>query len=146
MKLTTAIHSTGLHSCVDCPIIAKMSGCYFVRFVSVEAKLSFVEPGRRWAHSPSSKAPGISCQGTMKTSVRKLQTSGGLSGCYFLPGPALAVDSRRTEATAPHCQSARKPRPQSVFPSRWRFVSFGAASATDELQRASREAVLALRL
>jgi len=29
--------------------------------VSVEAKLSFVERGRRWAHSPSpSKVPGIS--------------------------------------------------------------------------------------
>jgi len=41
--------------------------------------LSFVEPGRRWAHSPSpSKAPGISYQGTMKTSVRMLKTSGGL--------------------------------------------------------------------
>jgi len=32
-----------------------------LRFVLVGAKLSFVEPGRRWAHSPSrSKAPGIS--------------------------------------------------------------------------------------
>jgi len=47
--------------------------------VSVWAKLSFIEPGRRWAHSPStSKAPGISYQGTMKTSVRMLKTSGGL--------------------------------------------------------------------
>jgi len=47
--------------------------------VSVEVKLSFLEPGRRWAHSPSpSKAPGISYQGTMKTSVRMLKTSGGL--------------------------------------------------------------------
>jgi len=49
--------------------------------VSVGAKLSFVEPGRRWAHSPSpSKAPGISYpyQGTMKTSVSMLKTSGGL--------------------------------------------------------------------
>jgi len=47
--------------------------------VSVEAKLSFVEPGRRWAHSPSrSKTPGISYQGTMKTSVRMLKTAGGL--------------------------------------------------------------------
>jgi len=46
--------------------------------VSVEAKLSFVEPGHRWAHSPScSKAPGVSYQGTMKTSVRILKTSGG---------------------------------------------------------------------
>jgi len=43
--------------------------------VSVEAKLSFVEPGRRWAHSPSSSgAPGVSYQGTMKTSVRMLRT------------------------------------------------------------------------
>jgi len=51
----------------------------WVRFVSVEAKLSCVEPGHRWAHSPSpSKAPGISYQGTMKTSVRMLKTSGGL--------------------------------------------------------------------
>jgi len=47
--------------------------------VSVGAKLSFIEPGRRWAHSPSpSKASGISYQGTMKTSVRMLKTSGGL--------------------------------------------------------------------
>jgi len=47
--------------------------------VSVEAKLSFVEPGRRWVHSQSpSKAPGISYQGTTKTSVRMLKTSGGL--------------------------------------------------------------------
>jgi len=47
--------------------------------VSVEAKLSFIDPGCRWAHSPSlSKAPGISYQGTMKTSVRMLTTSGGL--------------------------------------------------------------------
>jgi len=48
--------------------------------VSVEAKLSFVEPGRRWAHSPfSGGAPGILYQGTMKTSVRMIGTSGGLS-------------------------------------------------------------------
>jgi len=47
--------------------------------VSVEAKLSFVEPGRRCARSLSpSKAPGISYQGTMKISVRMLKTSGGL--------------------------------------------------------------------
>jgi len=47
--------------------------------LSVEAEVAFVEPGRRWAHSPSpSKAPGISYQGTMKTSVRMLNTSGGL--------------------------------------------------------------------
>jgi len=51
--------------------------CQFVDlFISVEAKLSFVEPSRRWAHSPSpSKAPGISYQGTMKTSVMMLITS-----------------------------------------------------------------------
>jgi len=47
--------------------------------VSVEAKLSFAEPGHRRAHSSSpSKAPGISYQGTMKTSVRMLKTSEGL--------------------------------------------------------------------
>jgi len=47
--------------------------------VSMESKLSFVEPGRRWAHSPSpSKAPGISYQGTMKTSVRMLKILSGL--------------------------------------------------------------------
>jgi len=47
--------------------------------VSVEAKLSFIEPGRRWAHSPSpSKAPRISYQGTIKTSVMMLKTPGGL--------------------------------------------------------------------
>jgi len=45
--------------------------------VSVEAKLSFVKPGRRWAHSPSpSKAPGISYQGTMKTQE--------VSNCYMM--------------------------------------------------------------
>jgi len=53
--------------------------CRAVSFVSVEAKLSFVEPGHTWAQSPSpSKAPGISYQRTMKTSVRMLKTSGGL--------------------------------------------------------------------
>jgi len=44
----------------------------FVTFysVSVEAKLSFIEPGRRWAHSPSSgKAPGISYQYQENTPV-----------------------------------------------------------------------------
>jgi len=47
--------------------------------VSVEAKLIFVEPGRRWAHSPSSsKAPGVPYQGNMKTSVGMLKTSEGL--------------------------------------------------------------------
>jgi len=51
--------------------------------VSVKAKLSFVEPGCRWAHSPfPSKAPGISYRGTMKTSVRMLTTSGDL--CYVV--------------------------------------------------------------
>jgi len=58
--------------------------------VSVEARLIFVEPGRRWAHSTSpSKAPSISYEGTMKTSVRMLKTSGGLynwapGGFFFL--------------------------------------------------------------
>jgi len=42
----------------------------------VEETLSFVEPARRWAHSPSlSKTPGTSYQGTMKTSVSMLKTS-----------------------------------------------------------------------
>jgi len=53
--------------------------------VPVEAKLSFVEPGRRWSHSPStSKAPGISYHSTMTmtTSVRMLKTSGGLQLLY----------------------------------------------------------------
>jgi len=57
------------------------------RCVSVGVKLSFVESGRRWAHSPSpSKAPGISYQGIMKTSVRMLKTSGGL---YLLYGVSV---------------------------------------------------------
>jgi len=44
-----------------------------VSSVLVQAKLPFVEPGCRWAHSPSpSKAPGISYQATMKTSVMML--------------------------------------------------------------------------
>jgi len=66
-------------------------------FVSVEAKLSFVEPGRRWAHSPSpSKAPGISYQGTMKTSVRMSQTSEGLELLYAVNGRrAPSLKSRR---------------------------------------------------
>jgi len=46
-----------------------MASCVYLSVpVSAEANLSFVEPGRRWAHSPSaSKAPGISYQDTMKT-------------------------------------------------------------------------------
>jgi len=51
---------------------------------AVEAKLSFVAPGRRWAYSPSpSKAPGISYQGTMKTSVRMLKPQ-EVSNCYMV--------------------------------------------------------------
>jgi len=47
--------------------------------------MSFVKPGRRWAHSPSpSKAPGISYQGTMKTSVIMLKTSGVSNCCIVL--------------------------------------------------------------
>jgi len=39
-----------------------------------QRRLIFVEPGHRWAHSPSSsRAPGIPYQGTMKTSVRMLK-------------------------------------------------------------------------
>jgi len=50
-------------------------GRVVVVVVSVEAKLSFVEPGCRRAHSPSSSgAPGIPYQGTMKTSMRMLRT------------------------------------------------------------------------
>jgi len=45
--------------------------------------LIFVEPGLRWAHSPSStRAPGIPYQGTMKTSMRMLKTS-GVFNCYM---------------------------------------------------------------
>jgi len=52
--------------------------------VSVEAKLSFVEPGCIWVHSPSpSKAPGMSYQGTMKTSVRMLKPQ-EVSNCYMV--------------------------------------------------------------
>jgi len=50
--------------------------------VSVEAKLSFVEPSRRLAHSPSpSKAPGIPYKGTIKTSVRMLKPE-EVFNCY----------------------------------------------------------------
>jgi len=53
--------------------------------VSVEVKLSFVEPGRRWAHSPTpSKVTGISYQGTMKTSVRMLKPQ-VVSNCFLFP-------------------------------------------------------------
>jgi len=54
--------------------------------VSVEAKLSFVEPGRRRAHSPFlSKAPGISYQGTMSKTSRDLQLLYGASFCFLRP-------------------------------------------------------------
>jgi len=47
--------------------------------------LSFVEPGHRWAHSPyPSKAPGISYQGTMKTSVRMSKKPQEVSNCYMV--------------------------------------------------------------
>jgi len=49
--------------------------------VSVEAKLSFVEPGR--SSPPPCKAPGISYQGTMKTSVRMLKPQ-EVSNCYMV--------------------------------------------------------------
>jgi len=58
-------------------------------YFPVSAKLFFIESGRRWTHSPSpSKAHGISYQGTMKTSVRMLKTSGlwllyGASSCFL---------------------------------------------------------------
>jgi len=51
---------------------------------SVDANLSSVEPGRRWAHSPSpSKDPGISYQGTMKTFVKMLKPQ-EVSNCYMV--------------------------------------------------------------
>jgi len=63
----------------------KYKGSVQFSSVLVEAKLSFVEPGRRWAHSPSpSKAPGISYQGTMKTSVRMLKKIQEMSNCYMV--------------------------------------------------------------
>jgi len=69
----TAIHLF----CCESQYAIKSEGIQFP--VSVEAKLSFVKPGHRWAHSLSpSKASGISYQGTMKTSVRMLKTPRGL--------------------------------------------------------------------
>jgi len=63
-------------SWIFCKITRTLKGLENEFPVSVEAKLSFVEPSRRWAHSSSpSKAPGISYQGTMKTSIRMLKTS-----------------------------------------------------------------------
>jgi len=60
-----------LHTSLHCETTDKRLVHCVVCPVSVEAKLSFVEAGRRWAHSPSpTKATGISYQGTMKTSVR----------------------------------------------------------------------------
>jgi len=94
-----SVMSCGLRQLAPCGLQAILAGCdkrakdtvvvmyiWFAdldlllthSFVSVEVKLSFVEPGRRWARSPSpSKAPGISYQGTMKTSMRMLKTSRG---------------------------------------------------------------------
>jgi len=62
---------------------------------SMEAKLSFVEPGRRWAHSPSpSKAPGIPYQGTMKKPPGEMKHRGasnlrslGLQGATLTTEP-----------------------------------------------------------
>jgi len=59
----------------------------FRSFVSVEAKLSFVEPGRRWAHNPSpSKAPGISyLQDSCHTSVATCKSFSLIGAiCCFL--------------------------------------------------------------
>jgi len=72
----TDVYTTGSSIAIACTLY--MIGVAVV-VVSVETKMSFVEPGHRWAHSPSSSgAPGIPYQGTMKTSVRMLRTSGGL--------------------------------------------------------------------
>jgi len=89
-----AVDSVGVRSAMDRSLVKVhlANGCFNVFKcsdsttvkvlpvpVSVGTKLSFVEPGHIWAHSPSpSKAPGISYQGTMKTSMRMLKTSGGL--------------------------------------------------------------------
>jgi len=46
--------------------------------VSVEAKLSFVEPGRRWAHSPSQVKPLVSLPGyyeNLREDVKNLRRS-----------------------------------------------------------------------
>jgi len=71
--------NTTVYNLTGFPILPCHWGTSTMFPVSVEAKLSFVEPGRKWAHSHApSKAPGISYQGTMKTSMRMLKTSGGL--------------------------------------------------------------------
>jgi len=52
--------------------------------VSVEAKLSFVEPGRRWAHSPSpSKAP-VRYYENPREDVTNLRRALTVIGCFFL--------------------------------------------------------------
>jgi len=73
--------------------------------VSVGAKLYFVDPGRRWAHSPfPSKAPGISYQGTMKTSgwIGSILSPGTHTGCYICPGGTSSVQA----AAKPQAKSA----------------------------------------
>jgi len=64
----------------------------------VEAKLSFVETGSRWAHSPSpSKAPGISYQGTMKKlceDVKNSRRSLTVIWCFFQFPRALPLGAR----------------------------------------------------
>jgi len=66
-----------------------------LRFVSPHsAKLSFVEPGRRWAHSPSlSKTPGISgiswsilpgYYENLREDVKNLRRSLTVIWCFFL--------------------------------------------------------------
>jgi len=77
-----ALMYTCVSSAYDCAVklpLAITSNSLALFPVLVEVKLSFVEPGCRCAHSPSSsKTPGISYQSTMKTSVRMLKTSGGV--------------------------------------------------------------------
>jgi len=81
--------------------------------VSVEAKLSFVDPGRRRAPSPSpSKAPGISYQGTMKTSVKMLKTFSSYPGKKYQEfywgmdyGPICGLVLRRTTSPPPKLET-----------------------------------------
>jgi len=103
--------------------------------VSVGVKLSFVEPGRRWAHSPSpSKAPGISYHGTMKTSARMLKTLGGLLTviwCFFLSllsmlHLALGILRCSTRWQRSFCATASPSI--NICPSAW-FATVGASSS-----------------
>jgi len=57
--------------------------------VSVESKLSFVVPGRRWAHSPSpSKAPGISYHENLREDVQYFWRSLAVIWCFSVSSGA----------------------------------------------------------